>query len=58
MKFMAPKVDLIDVKYTPMDKMAMFGGNFGIFVEITGWSLIGFLNLLVIITKIAFMTFK
>ena len=51
-KFMAPEVDLVDVKYTLMDKIANFGGNFGIFVEITGWSLLGFLNLVLLMFKI------
>ena len=54
MKFMAPEVDLVDVKYTLMDKMAAFGGNFGIFAEITGLSLLGFLNILILLLKIAF----
>ena len=56
MKFMAPEVDLVDVKYTLMDKIAIFGGNFGIFVEITGWSLLGFLNLILLMLKIAFIS--
>ena len=56
MKFMAPEIDLVDVKYTLMDKIANFGGNFGIFVEITGWSLLGFINLVLLMFKIVFIT--
>ena len=40
LRFMQPQFNQIDVKQTTMDKFANFGGNFGIFAEITGWSVI------------------
>ena len=50
-RFMKPEIDFIDLKYTFMDKLAMFGGNFGIFEMISGWSLFGILNLILMICK-------
>ena len=44
LRFMKPEIDWIDTKYTVMDKFANFGGNFGIFAEITGCSFLGILN--------------
>ena len=38
MNILKPEVDVIDVKYTLADKFAKFGGNFGIFAQITGCS--------------------
>ena len=39
LKFMPPKdMSYIDVKYTLMDRVASFGGKFGIFAQLTGWS--------------------
>ena len=51
---MKPEIDFIDVKYTFMDKLATFGGNFGIFEMVTGWSLFGILNLGLLIFKCLF----
>ena len=54
LQFMKPEIDFIDVKYTFMDKLATFGGNFGIFEMVTGWSLFGILNLILLIFKCLF----
>ena len=54
LKFVQPEIDIIDVKYTLMDKLALFGGNFGIFETITGWSLLGIINLMFLMVKIVF----
>ena len=54
LKFMQPEVDFMDVKYTTMDKLAIFGGNFGIFETITGWSFLGMFNLVIVIFKVIF----
>ena len=51
LKFMEPEINEVGVKYMLMDKLAMFGGNLGIFETITGWSLVGIINL-------SFLTFK
>ena len=53
-KFLKPEIDFIDVKYSFMDKLATFGGNFGIFEMVTGWSLFGILNLILMISKLFF----
>ena len=54
LKFMKPEIDFIDVKYSTMDKLATFGGNFGIFEMISGWSLFGILNLILLTCKCLF----
>ena len=51
LKFMQPNIDIVDTKYTWLDKFASFGGKFGIFAQLTGCSLLGLLNL-------CFLTFK
>ena len=55
LKFMEPDITEIGVKYTLMDKLAMFGGNLGIFETITGWSLLGIINLLFLCIKFLFL---
>ena len=52
LRFMKPEIDLIDVKYTFLDKIANFGGNFGIFAEMTGFSFLGILNFCIILFKL------
>ena len=54
LQFMQPKFNLIDVKQTTLDKFANFGGNFGIFAEITGVSFLGILNFFILFAKIIF----
>ena len=54
LRFMQPEFNQIDVKQTTMDKFANFGGNFGIFAEITGVSFLGILNLCILLIKILF----
>ena len=55
LKFMPPKdLYLIDVKYTIMDRIASFGGKFGIFTQLTGCSLLGLLSLMMVIWKFLF----
>ena len=53
LKFYAPEMDYVDVAYSALDKFAIFGGNFGIFVEITGVSALGILNLWILIMKLS-----
>ena len=45
LRFLKPDMDYTDVIYTTWDKFANFGGNFGIFAEITGVTFLGVLNL-------------
>ena len=54
LKFGQPKMFLNDAKYTLLDKFANFGGNFGIFAEITGCSFLGLLNLFILAMKLLF----
>ena len=53
-RFMQPNIELIDAKYTTLDLFANFGGNFGIFAEITGCSFLVLLNLFILMFKILF----
>ena len=41
------------VIYTTWDKFANFGGNFGIFAEITGASMLGMINFILLVIKLA-----
>ena len=52
LNFMQPTMQLVDVKYSTMDKFAIFGGNYGIFAEITGCSLLGILNFCLLLFKL------
>ena len=54
LRFMQPEFNQIDVKQSTMDKFANFGGNFGIFAEITGVSFLGILNFCILLFKIVF----
>ena len=54
LRFMKPDIDWIDTKYNDLDKFANFGGNFGIFAEITGSSFLGIVNLCILLFKILF----
>ena len=56
LEFTKPEVEFVDVKYTLMDKISNFGGKFGIFAQLTGWSLIGIINLCIVLLKCPFIT--
>ena len=47
-----PKIDLVDVEYPIWDKFANFGGNFGIFAEITGIHFLGVMNGIILAIKL------
>ena len=53
LRFLTPEIESIDLSYSIWDKFANLGGNFGIFVEITGFSFLGILNIVVLILKLA-----
>ena len=44
----------LDARTTMTDKIANFGGTFGIWAELTGVSLLGMINLLIISFKLLF----
>ena len=54
LKILKPKVQVIDAKYSMLDKFASFGGKFGIFAQITGCSFLGILNFLLLLFKLIF----
>ena len=51
LRFLPPNVKFMDVKYTMMDHLANFGGNFGIFAEVTGCSFLALLNIFILMMK-------
>ena len=53
-KIKKPDIQVIDAKYSILDKFANFGGNFGIFAEITGCSFLGMVNFLILLFKFIF----
>ena len=52
LRFLEPKINSINSKYTLMDQFAMFGGNFGIFVEMTGCSFFVLINIIIFLFKL------
>ena len=46
----------LEVRTTTTDKIANFGGTFGIWAELTGCSLLGLINLLIICFKLLFQS--
>ena len=54
LRFLDPEIDLVSLRYSVLDKFANFGGNFGIFAEITGCSFLGMLNFIILLFKILF----
>ena len=56
--FWKPEFNIIDLKYNIFDKFANFGGNFGIFAEITGCSFLGMLNFFILLFKLLFCCCK
>ena len=53
-RIMEPKIDIVDAKYSTFDKIASFGGKFGIFTQITGCSFLVMLNFLILLFKFIF----
>ena len=54
LRFLQPEFNTVDTKYTWSDFVANFGGNFGLFEQLTGWSFLGMLNLIILIFKLCF----
>ena len=51
LRFLSPSIRYMDVKYTLMDYLANFGGQFGIFAEVTGCSLLAIINIVILMIK-------
>ena len=58
LRFLEPEINMIDAKYTVSDMIANFGGKFGIFAQLTGWSFLGILNILFFIIKLLMSMFN
>ena len=56
LQYRSPEVELnkLEVRTTMTDKIANFGGTFGIWAELTGCSLLGMINLVIISFKLIF----
>ena len=54
LKYKSSEIEMnkLDVRTTTTDKIANFGGTFGIWAELTGCSLLGFINLITISFKL------
>ena len=54
LSFKSPNVDMtvLDARTTLSDKIANFGGTFGIWAELTGFSLLGIINVIILMVKI------
>ena len=57
-RILKPQINVVDAKYTFLDKIASFGGKFGIFAQITGCSLLGMMNFLIVLFKLTFLLIK
>ena len=51
--YQSSKVDMtvLDSRYTLSDKIGNFGGTFGIWVELTGFPLLGIINMCLLVLK-------
>ena len=58
--FPSSKVErmVLDSKYTFSDKISAFGGTFGVWAELTGFSFLGILNIFLIVLKLFFGRFS
>ena len=58
LKYKSPEIEttVLNARTTLTDKIANFGGTFGIWAELTGCSLLGFINMLMILMKFMFRT--
>ena len=52
LNFKEPKVMIISPKYSVFDMIGNFGGQFGLFEQITGASFLGILNLIILLIKL------
>ena len=53
-RIVEPEIKVIDAKYSINDKIANFGGKFGIFAQITGCSFLVMVNFLILLFKLIF----
>ena len=58
LRYMSPEIDMtvLDARITLSDKIANLGGTFGKWAKLTGYSLLGIINLFIILMKFIFRT--
>ena len=54
LRFLKPRITRIDLKYSLLDKVANFGGKFGLFAQLTGCSLLAIFKIILIVFKTLF----
>ena len=54
LKFKQPEVVVLSPKYTFFDMIGNFGGQFGLFEQVTGASFLGIINLIILLFKLMF----
>ena len=52
LSFKQPEVTILSLKYSVFDMIGNFGGQFGLFEQITGASFLGILNLIILLIKL------
>ena len=57
-RFLNPRINEITPKYTVGDMIGNFGGQFGLFEQVTGASFLGILNLMILLFKLMFSLFR
>ena len=58
LRYMSPEIEMtvLDARITLSDKIANLGGTFGKWAKLTGYSLLGIINLFIILMKFIFRT--
>ena len=54
LQFMQPEINTISPKYTIFDMIGNFGGQFGLFEQVTGATFLGIINLIIILLRLLF----
>ena len=54
LQFMQPEINTISPKYTIFDMIGNFGGQFGLFEQVTGATFLGIVNLIIILFRLLF----
>ena len=51
LQFKQPEINIISPKYSFFDMIGNFGGQFGLFEQVTGASFLGIINLVILLLK-------
>ena len=52
LEFKEPEIQIMSLKYSFFDMVGNFGGQFGLFEQVTGASFLGIINLIIILIKL------